>query len=354
MKPLMLPLLYSLFFGTAHAGATDVAGSSQITSEPAKEQGVERVQDNVLEEQVVPMTPAYESGEVNAAWLDIGTSYLESQANDLTKWADSYFGGTEQELEAAYSRLRLRFIGNIDERRDNEFKVRVGGKVNLPAISRRLDLVFRGDEPDDMMDGEDPMETRVGLQYQLGKLDAFTRGRWDLTLGANSSGLKPGVRYRYFNDLSERNTLHFTQRLQYDSGDPGFTAISRLDLDHELSERRFLRSLTRVLKSEDSDGYEWNTSLGYFSRWMASDRPHLNKRASYVYASVEGITEPTDTISNYKVGWRYRRQSFRDYLFLEFEPSYNWRIDEAGIPREGAWRVELRAEFLLYEDDNAF
>ncbi|MEY2908700.1 MAG: hypothetical protein RLZZ602_1223, partial [Pseudomonadota bacterium] len=27
-----------------------------------------------------------------------------------------------------------------------------------------------------------------------------------------------------------------------------------------------------------------------------------------------------------------------------------WRIDEPYLPRRGAWRVEVRAEFLLFDD----
>ena len=36
--------------------------------------------------------------------------------------------------------------------------------------------------------------------------------------------------------------------------------------------------------------------------------------------------------------------------FSEFEPSYNWRVDEPYDQRAGAWKVELRFEFLLFDD----
>mgnify|MGYP006932090575 CR=1 FL=1 len=68
-----------------------------------------------------------------------------------------------------------------------------------------------------------------------------------------------------------------------------------------------------------------------------------------VYAGLSGQTEPTSYVSNYRLGVRYRRQTYRDYLFVELEPSYNWRIDTPGLSREGAWRVELRFEFLFEE-----
>ena len=64
----------------------------------------------------------------------------------------------------------------------------------------------------------------------------------------------------------------------------------------------------------------------------------------------DGQTEPYDFVKNYKVGPRFRRQAIRDFLFWEIEPSYNWRVDEPYFDREGAWRVEFRVEFLLFDN----
>ena len=57
-----------------------------------------------------------------------------------------------------------------------------------------------------------------------------------------------------------------------------------------------------------------------------------------------------DFVKNYKIGVRSRRQAYRDFLFWEVEPSYNWRVDEAYFDRVGAWRIELRMEFLLFDN----
>ena len=70
--------------------------------------------------------------------------------------------------------------------------------------------------------------------------------------------------------------------------------------------------------------------------------------ATWVYVGAEGQTEPYADVKNYRVGMRLRRQAVKDYLFWEIEPSYNWRIDEPYFDREGAWKIELRLEFLLF------
>ena len=72
--------------------------------------------------------------------------------------------------------------------------------------------------------------------------------------------------------------------------------------------------------------------------------------ATWLYVGADGQTEPYDFVKNYKVGVRFRRQAYRDFLFWEVEPSYNWRIDEPYFDREGAWRIELRLEFLIFDN----
>lgn len=291
-----------------------------------------------------------EGKDIAPSLVDRGHGYFTQRTNELTRWADNYFGGTEVDQETASSRLRLRFITDWDERYGTDFRVRVGGKVNLPAISKKLDLVFRGDDSQDDINGqEDPAQSRVGLQYQLSRLES-KRHRFDLTLGVNSSGPRPGVKYRYHNQLSDKDTLRVTQRIQYDR-DEGAHATTRVDVDHALNENQLLRSYSRIFYSGESDGVEWSTSGSHILRWRDDTaKPGLQGRAAMVFAEVSGVTEPWSYVSNYRVGVRYRQQAYRNYLFIELEPSYNWRIDEPGLSREGAWRVELRFEFLLFDD----
>lgn len=284
-------------------------------------------------------------------WLDSGHGYVTSRADDLTRWFDSYFGSTEADQNVASSRLRLRVTAEEDEREGTNFRVSVGGKVNLPQISKRLDLVFRGDDPADDINGqEDLSQSPVALQLQVGKREG-TRHRFDLTLGVGSGGPKPGARYRYAIDFNDKNSLQFTERVQYEFDD-GVISTSRLVLDHQLANDALLRSYSRVLWGEATDGVEASSSLQWIKFWQR--RPPTSRgtdeRGLMVYGEVSGQTEPYDYVSNYRVGFRYRRQTYRRYLFLEFEPSYNWRVDEPYDERAGAWKVEVRFEFLLFDD----
>jgi len=290
---------------------------------------------------------AKEVSESADGWVEGGHRYAARKADEMTQWVDNFFGNDERDLEQAYSRLRLRTIYDWDDRLDNEIKVRLGGKVSLPQISERLDLVFRGEDMDGFNDRgvEDADEDRIGLQYEVGPEDR-RNGRFKLTVGFGSSGPKPGVKYVYQDALAEDVSFRFTQRFTYDLGDGGYGS-SRFVVDKALRERELIRAYTRFLYGEKTEGTEWSTSLSYARGWEGKGG---RVGASWLYVGADGQTEPYDFVKNYKVGMRIRRQAYKDFLFWEIEPSYNWRIDEPYFDREGAWRIELRLEFLLFDN----
>jgi len=321
----------------AQAGEDIDSDASEITMDSS---GVESgaTDDNELADEVI---------ESDDDWLEDSKDYAARKANEMTQWVDNFFGNDERDLEQAESRLRLRTIYDWDERLDNEIKIRIGGKVSLPQISKRLDLVFRGEDMDDFSDNgvEDPSEDRVGLQLQVGPKED-KKYRFDLTVGFGSSGPKPGAKFLYQDAFAEDLNFRFTQRFTYDLGEGGYGS-SRFVLDKALGERELVRAYTRFLYGEETDGTEWSSSLSYARGWEG-DSGRVG--ATWLYVGADGQTEPYDFVKNYKVGVRFRRQAYRDFLFWEVEPSYNWRIDEPYFDREGAWRIELRLEFLIFDN----
>ena len=321
----------------AQAGEDIDSDASEITMDRS---GVESgaTDDSELADEVI---------ESDDDWLEGSKDYAARKANEMTQWVDNFFGNDERDLEQAESRLRLRTIYDWDERLDNEIKIRIGGKVSLPQISKRLDLVFRGEDMDDFSNNgvEDPSEDRVGLQLQVGPKED-KKYRFDLTVGFGSSGPKPGAKFVYQDAFTEDLNFRFTQRFTYDLGEGGYGS-SRFVLDKALGERELVRAYTRFLYGEETDGTEWSSSLSYARGWEG-DSGRVG--ATWLYVGADGQTEPYDFVKNYKVGVRFRRQAYRDFLFWEVEPSYNWRIDEPYFDREGAWRIELRLEFLIFDN----
>ena len=96
-----------------------------------------------------------ESGNITGAardraerWMDSSHRFATDRTMALTRWVDNFFGDMDSDAEIAESRLRIKITTDRDERLGSETRVSVGGKVNLPRLADRVDLVFRGDAPD--------------------------------------------------------------------------------------------------------------------------------------------------------------------------------------------------------------
>lgn len=279
-------------------------------------------------------------------WVDSSHRFATDRTMALTRWVDGFFGDVDADAEIAESRLRLKITTDWDERLGTETRMSLGGKVNLPRLADRVDLVFRGDDPDELVPGDedDPSQSQVGLQVLLDE-SANGNHRTDFTVGLSGAGPKPGVKYRYKTLWGPNTSFRFSQRAQYDFDDGAF-ATTKLDIDHALSRRSLIRTQNRVLYGEKSDGMEWSSNLGVVRQWAVENG---FERAAYLYAGVKGQTEPDSYRENYQVGLRLRAQAIREFLFFELEPTLNQRIDAPDLPRDTAWAVEARIEFLLFD-----
>ena len=302
--------------------------------------------DEVASPELKSENVATAAREIAERWVDSSHRFATDRTMALTRWVDSFFGDMDGDAEIAESRLRLKITADWDERLGTETRVSVGGKVNLPRLADRVDLVFRGDDPDELGPGDedDPSQSQVGLQVMLDE-SASGNHRTDFTVGLSGAGPKPGVKYRYKTLWGPNTSFRFSQRAQYDFDDGGF-ATTKLDIDYALSRRSLIRTQNRVLYGENSDGAEWSSNIGVVRQWAVENG---FERAAYLYAGIRGHTEPDSYIENYQVGLRLRAQAIREFLFFELEPTLNQRIDAPNLPRETAWAVEARVEFLLFD-----
>jgi hypothetical protein len=284
-----------------------------------------------------------EEGEpVDDHWLDVSHDYVSDQADELAQWLDSFFGQRVADIESARSILRLTSSYNIDEIDDDEFKLRGRGKLQLPALSERLSLVFSGSEGEDSdriqtARDDESDDGQVALQYSV---QETPRHKFDL-FGGVRAGLKAraGLRYRYQYTPSASYFHRFRQQLAYDQSDRAIST-TRLDLSYKLDHNSLWRWSSRVRYGEETDGVEWRSSVGW------QERLAPNRAVTY-FVGINGITDPDKLIKSYGPGIRYRQTVFRDYLFLDLVPSYSWRKEEAGYDREGAWSFDIQLEMFF-------
>jgi hypothetical protein len=276
-------------------------------------------------------------------WVDDSHVYATNQAQALTQWMDNFFGDPVNDLEQAESFLRLQLIDDWDGDDGHDFKVRLRGKVQLPKVSKRLDLVFAGSEEEHVDEDERKDEDSVSLQFNLSE---GNKSRFDLTLGWASSNIRPGVRYRIEGPIGEVSSYRFLERLQWEDGE-GMFSTSQIDLYRALPNDDLLRWSGRIKYGEDTDGIEWR------SKWALSQRYREDSKrpiATNTYLTINGVTQRDEYTKNYKLGFLFRRQMYRDFLFLELEPAYNYRRLEYEDKREGVWSMVVRLEIALEKD----
>ncbi|KZX56514.1 hypothetical protein A3709_05275 [Halioglobus sp. HI00S01] len=274
--------------------------------------------------------------------LDERRANLDNRAQELAYWLDGFFGDPQYDLDKPESVVRLIAITDWDEEDGAEFKFRVRGKVQLPNVSKKLNLVFRGEESDDDEELE-RYDDSVALEY---KLNEGTRSKFDATIGYSSRGVRPGVRYRNEGPFTRNSSYRWVQQLQYTNKD-GFYTTTRIDFNRSFGENYGIRWDNRGIYGEETEGIEWRSKLSLRQRLgVDTDRP----TALSYFAAVNGVTQVEDFTKNYRLGVRFRRQFYKDYLFLELEPAYNWRRKEYEDNRDTVFSINIKLEMALGKD----
>ncbi|MEP5567178.1 MAG: hypothetical protein ABJN62_05030 [Halioglobus sp.] len=284
-----------------------------------------------------------ETEEPPINWVDTGQTVAAEQAQAAVEWMDEFFGDPTYDLEKAESFLRLELENDWDQDDGNDFGVRVRGKVQLPKISKRLDLVFS--EADGEAVDSDEREDLDNISLQL-KVRESERSRFDATMGFSSGHLKPGIRYRNEGDLQSACSYRYVQRVQYEDGENFFT-IAQGDLFQAFENTDVLRWSNRIKYGDRTQGMEWRSRLSLFQRYNADTKRPL---ALNHFLTVSGETQPDSFAKNYRLGTLWRRQVYRDFLFVELEPAINYRRREYEDDRELAWSFVVRLEIALSRD----
>lgn len=276
------------------------------------------------------------------SWIDESHAYATDNVQALTEWMDNFFGDPNYDLEKAESLVRVIWKNEFDQSDGYNTKVRLRGKLQLPKISKRLNLFFGGEDGDQLSNDEVKSEDNAGLLYTI---DQRRRSRVDLTMGFSSRGFRPGVRFRHQGPLYNDSSYRFTQQIEY-KDTKGFFSTAELNLDAALNKTNLLRFSNEVVYGENTEGTEWQSALVLYQRRSVHKK---DPRVLSYFGSISGATDPS-YVKNYRLGLQFRRQFYRPYLFVELQPSYNFRKHHADDRRRGSWRLELNFEIALERD----
>lgn len=337
-QPVQLPTL--LLFALLVTG-TDLAQSGEVPSAPRDETA--KLESEDIDPDDVGMDDLEE--DALPSWIDRQHAIATNRAQALAQWTDSFFGAAVQDAERADTFVRAIVSDQWDRKDGHDVKLRLRGQINLPAISKRVDLVFAGAaaEEDAGIDAASRSE-EAGLRINVTNK---RQSRLDATLSAGSGpALVPGVRFRYQNDLTSNSWYRLTQRYQYHTDD-GHRLITELGVNRYIGEGALLRWKGRARYREDKGFWDWRHRLTYRA-WL-SDHSKFPSAIEY-YIAWGGRDDPELRTADFRFGVRYRRQWLRPFLYYEVEPNFALRQDEVVEKRKWYPGITLRLEVMLDDD----
>jgi len=262
-----------------------------------------------------------------------GHAAITQRLQETASWLDNFFGDEREDEELASSNLRFGITNTFLELEPTKTKFRLRGKVVLPRLERRVQLVFEGTDDDSLSDTED-QKASSSIRYTI---KDTKKKKLSLSTGFRGGLTDPRIftRLRLSKKINRGDWLtRVTPSLVYDTRD-GWEAVLRIDNEHEIGENLFFRSTTQPIWSDRKIGLVLRQNFTVFKRlspirYLAFD--WLNEFENAEHNKLE-VT---------KLRLRHRRAIWRDKMFLEFAPGLRFADEhEHRLQWEGFITLEM-------------
>lgn len=283
-----------------------------------------------------PCDRGLDSYDYKKSWYDDTQIYINSRFCEPALWFDNFFANDrvfDEGVAGTYIRWRHEFTQ--DEEESFSYKMALSASVELPFLKKSLRLTFEGDQDEDLRDiapGNGEKTTKsLGLQLDVKE---NIRSKFSINISMTP---RIRLRYRYTYPIHEDITLRFTQEIQREDSLHSGRAV--INFEKTFKQHYLFRTSTEGKQSEEFDGVDWVQAFVLYKR--------LDKKTSTSYeTSVSGISKPHASATNYRLGFRYRRNFHRKWLFYEIVPEITWpkTLDEA---RENVIK-DRRSKWLLF------
>ena len=278
-----------------------------------------------------PSAPCYNPREEHEALIDRVHRGMYGKVCGASLWFDSLFGNPrfDQDSDETYGRIGISEDYDRVDGSDPSFRFRA--RFALPNMKNRLRVTLNRDdvrrsENDRPDNPENPLPDKfrrvdddawlLGLGYsrQSGLENGF-----DFGVGIRiRAPVDPFVKGTYRHNLlfGDDTALRFRETPFWQKS-RGYGAITQVTLDHLLRPTLLLRWNNEATVAQDTEGVLWGTS--------ASAYQDLRGRSAVSISTfLRGETGAEVAIQNYGVETRYRRQIFREWLFLALSANVTW------------------------------
>lgn len=327
MRPLIqiIVLSLTLLLGTAYA--------QQVSSEQSEAE-----------------IKATASGPTQKTTVDKLHAATTELFRDTVNSVDSFFADDDYStFEENTSRFRLRLDTNYVQDHGWELNPRLKFKIVLPGLGDRFRLVGNDDEGegDNNQSEANDKENDVALRWVFFR-NEYASVSGDVGVRIKSSNLDPflrlntGLRYdiseNWFGKTSNKLTYYTETDWRDDfrqsfnrkiTDDLLFRARTRIQYFDENSYNPFLEQKFSLFHTLDS-----KSALAYEALWLNQ------AEEDSIFDDDEIIGELQDNYQQLALRMRYRRNVWRDWLFIEFWPIVAW-------PEERDWETVLAGLFRL-------
>ncbi len=279
-------------------------------------------------EQYAEEVEAYVSEKVDDAHLALSSGVIYA-----ANYADSFFGTERADVENSKTHIRIRVSGLFQDSNDPKGKFRLRGAVQLKNFKRfrnkkwaeGTQLVVGAEEdagnaetPGGEATLEDDNDAELGIQKFFKQT---SKTNISFGVGARVSGPSVffGPRARFTFKPFSPWILRVTQRLRYDTKREA-ESRTKLEFERTITDKFLFRTTAEGTYRQDKyddDGYRYNTRLALF-------HPIGDRRALAYGGILDFRTKPNHRVSNRALSVRYRQRFWKDWLFLDVEPSVSW------------------------------
>ncbi len=275
-----------------------------------------------------------------------GRQAVHESALQLANWIDNYFGEDEGLETASYDYLRLVNRVSWREGESINYSPRVQAKFHLPKINKKLSLFlsdtndlsneqFANNQSNNLLfDKNDDHQATAALNYDS---DTYRGSKFSHRIGLNSS-LQLFALTKHTLPLYEDEKLRITNRnYLFWKDEEGLGVNPKIELDRVMDENTLFRWKYSILRSEKSEGNEWNNRFSLVKNltstsWVSYDM------------DINGATEQQHDVETYRLALRYRWQMDIKWLYFEIEPELLWQRELESIERNFIPGLILRLE----------
>lgn len=279
-------------------------------------------------------TPIFDN---QPSWAERSHHKVNLSLQATANWLDHFFADDRFEEEQAWTRLKLQWTMNAAETEDFESDIRLRGKVVLPNLKRRWQLVFEGDPSEDDLTGlnkdqESTTSIRFIAQENLKSRLSFDAG---IRGGFTNPRFRTNVQYRIQKE-TDRWLHRFRPVIEYDTQDE-WQAFIQIDNERKFGDDLFFRSSTIPRWRDNTDGYLLSQDFTLFKK--LSDRRYV----AFDWAN-SFSTKPHGKLDAVLLRVRFRREIWQDKLFLEIGPGVRFLAEDHHKPEAAGF---LRLEMLF-------